>query len=100
MIGERLVVRRVRTRLALPLLFVGCWTLCLVWFWQLDIRTNVITGLGIALTLGIQAACLVKTKTRHRGPLAMLLNVLVASVLVFAFPVVVLTLACMSGDCL
>ena len=99
-IGDRVVVGTARKRLVLSLVSAGCWTLCLLWLWGSDFHANIVTGLAIALTVGIQTACLIKTDTPHRGARAMLLNMLVALVLVFAFPIVALILACGSGDCL
>ena len=87
-------------RFALPLMVVGLWALCLAWFWEPQLSTNVATALSVGLTLTIQALTLLKSRTSFSSSGQRLtLNLLVAAVLIFAFPIVLWMIACSRGGC-
>jgi hypothetical protein len=87
-------------RFAPALTFVGLWALCLGWLWDPQLRANVATGLGVAFALAMQGLSLAKSRMSVASSGRRLtLNLLVAAVLTFAFPMIVLMIACGRGSC-
>jgi hypothetical protein len=89
-----------RARFVLPLTVVGLWAVCLAWFWEPPLWTNVATVLSVGLTLTILALTLSKSRTSVSSPRRRLtLNLLVAAILTFAFPIILWAIACTPDGC-
>ena len=76
------------------------WATCLAWFWEVNRAANIDMGLSVGLVFLLQALSLLKTRAAmSSASVPAVLNVAVAAVLAFAFPVAVSMIACSRHVC-